>query len=571
MHEPVDSNLSFTKLDNEDWSSLGPAFQHILGQPVQNTSEFEAMMFAWNRLYAFVGDTMTEIVIAASLNCNDEAAQKRKHCFITQIEPKLESAVNDYRLRVLKLHEHFPLPERYRFMLNIMASDREIFRQENLELFSQTHQLNQSYQMAMGKLVAIVKDNAYTAAETNLHLSKSARNEREVFWHALWEARVERSTLVAEIFSKQIALRDQIGKNAGFANFREYSFKELRRCYTAEQAQKLHSSIEQYIVPVARALYADHARKLGVETLRPWDISATRFHDLCVSSKTEPFPLSLSNQNIVEATQKILPCIDSGMADLFAEMEARHEMDLESRPGKRPGAYQIEFPFKRRPYIYCTNSGLVDDLYTTLHEFGHALHYTLIADEPLAIYRAVPMEAAELASMSCELIGHQYLESYFPAERCSEIRYEKYRRIALFLCYMAQVDAFQHWLYENPTHSSEERNRQWSQLTDRFGPELDWTGIEKFKGMYWQQQQHLFSSPFYYIEYGIAQLGALQIENNYKRNPGEAIKKWKAGLSLGATQPLPSIYEAAGIFFDFSPQTIQPVAHFLADKVLVNV
>jgi oligoendopeptidase F len=305
---------------------------------------------------------------------------------------------------------------------------------------------------------------------------------------------------------------------------------------------------------------------LGVESLKPWDIGAGRLHEIVVKPY-EKKHLTLSPPDVERISRQLLHAVDPAMAALFDEMKQRGEVELESRPGKKAGAYQANLAYAKRPFIFGNNTGIVDDIYTTNHEFGHALHYMDHRDEPLMSYQELPMEAAELGSMTCELLCHQHAELAFDKETANAMRAERYQEMVLFLPYMAQVDAFQHWIYENPTHTAEERRKEWERLADRFGPPIDWRAIEKYKGIIWQQQLHIFRYPFYYIEYGIAQLGALRVEANYKREPGKALRDWRAGLALGASKPLPEIYTTAGITFDFSPTTVELVAKELAKAI----
>lgn len=562
------SDTNFTEylstLDCEDWESLKPAFASFLDKPVESSEDLEKMVRDWSLLIAYVQDTQSEIHNHAALDTLDVNAQKRKTEFTKNIDPELELSRNAFEERVLELAATYPLPERYETMLKILASDKKIFHAANPRLNAEANTLAQEYDSLMGALAIEVNGKKYAPPQINGLLAKAERGEREVIWKSIWNERKKVADTLEGILGKQIALRHEMSDNAGFSNFRDYTFQLYRRfSYTPGDAKTLHSSIEKYIVPVSRKLYRQHAKQLGVESLKPWDISVSRLHEVVVRPYAEKSTPKITNAQIEKFSEDILRGIDGEMLGLFQEMKRRHEMDLDAKAGKAPGAYQTAFPYRKRPYIFCNNAESVQDLYTTLHEFGHAFHYAKFADEPVHIYRELPMESAELASMSCELIGHRNFEICFTKEESEGCRARAYEAITFFLCYMAQVDAFQHWLYENPKHETQERREKWSELTDRFGPEIDWTGIEDYKRIYWHQQIHIFRHPFYYIEYGIAQLGALQVERNYMADREQGLKNWKYALSLGASKPLGEVYEAAGIRFNFSEKTVKPVGEML--------
>lgn len=563
-------DIEITSINPRAWESLAPVFESLLSRTVGSPADLEQLILDWNLVDAYIGDSVAGIMVAASLDTRDAASQANKKEYLEKLQPHLEKVANDFAVRVLDLQKHHPLAEKFQLMLRILESDRSVFRAENPALNARAAQLAHEYDNKMGSISVTVRGTTYTPPQMNVPMNTPDRTLREELWRGLWEARMRVSSEVDDIFSKQVDIRHQIALNADFENFRDYSFTKMRRFfYTAADAKTLHASIQKHIVPVSRERYREHMRRLGVSSLRPWDIGTGRFHEIFVKPYAGESPQFNSPSAIVEVSNKILSAVDRDMENQFLEMQDRKETDLDARTGKTAGAYQTDFPYKKRPFIFCNNTGVIEDVYTTLHEFGHAYHYLQFRDQPIGTYREIPMEAAELASMGCELIGHNHLELCFSKETASFIRADKYESIAFFLCYMAQVDGFQHWLYENPTASVKERYTKWSELTDLFGPEVDWTGIEEFKGMYWHQQLHLFRYPFYYIEYGIAQLGALQVEANYRKDPKKAVENWRAGLALGASKPLPEIYTTAGIHFDFSEKTIAPVGEALREASAV--
>ena len=257
--------------------------------------------------------------------------------------------------------------------------------------------------------------------------------------------------------------------------------------------------------------------------------------------------------------------MDPFFGDCLKTMQSMGHLDLESKTGKAPGGYNYPLYEIGVPFIFMNAVGLHRDLITMVHEGGHAIHSFLNRKLEITAFKNIPSEAAELASMSMELLSMKYWDAFYPnADELLRARLEHLEDLLKVLPWIAQIDAFQHWIYTNPTHSLEERSNNWLHLSQRFGTGLtDWTGFEDLQANAWQRQLHLFEVPFYYIEYGIAQLGAIGVWKNSLENESEAIEKYKAGLSLGYTRSLPQIYETAGVAFDFSPTRIGSLMEFV--------
>jgi oligoendopeptidase F len=364
-----------------------------------------------------------------------------------------------------------------------------------------------------------------------------------------------------EIFDKQIKLRQQIAKNAGFDNYRDYAFRRLGRFdYTPEDCAKFHDAVEKEIMPVVRELQAERRKKLKVEKLRPWDLSV----DPLNRPPLKPFA---QVGEMISRTQNIFNHLDEGLAEGFQRMQNLKLLDLANRKGKAPGGYQSTLAEARVPFIFMNAVGLQRDVETILHEAGHAFHALATRDEDLYAYRGAPIEFCEVASMSMELLGNEFLEEFYSSADANRARRTHLEGIIGIFPWIATVDAFQHWIYTHPGHTRAARAVAWLELMDRFGGDVDWSGYDQSRAYLWHRQLHIFLHPFYYIEYGIAQLGALQVWANSKRDKAKALHDYKSSLALGGSKPLPELFKAAGSPFEFSAKTIKPLVELTRSEL----
>ena len=368
---------------------------------------------------------------------------------------------------------------------------------------------------------------------------------------------------VEDIFEKLLPLRETIAKNAGMADYRAYCWKAYKRFdYTPDDCLKFADAIADACVPVVRELDRKRKEELVVASLRPWD--------LAVDPKNRP-PLRPFHENQVDQfvakTKTIFDRMSPELGDDFDTLRQRNNLDLASRKGKQPGGYQMSLEEAREPFIFMNAAGLQRDIETLLHEGGHAFHSIAAKHEPLVFLRSAPMEFCEVASMSMELLGADHFEVFYNAADAARAKRTMLEGIIRFFPWMATIDSFQHWLYTHPGHSRAERTTQWLGILDRLGGAVDWSGFEKVRESMWQRQLHLFHAPFYYIEYGIAQLGALQLWMKSKEDPRQALANYRAALALGGTRTLPELFSAAGIAFDFSDRTLRPLMNALAEEI----
>jgi oligoendopeptidase F len=393
------------------------------------------------------------------------------------------------------------------------------------------------------------------------YLEESDRPLRQEAWELVAKRRLQEADKFDDILDRQIKLRQQIARNAGFENYRDYAFRRLGRFdYTPEDCTRFHDAVEKEVMPVVRELQAQRRRQLKLETLRPWDLAV----DPLNRPPLKPFA---EVGEMVSRTQKIFNRLDNELGGGFQQMQDLRLLDLDNRKAKAPGGYQQTLAEARVPFIFMNAVGLQRDVETILHETGHALHALAARDDDLHAYRSAPIEFCEVASMSMELLGNEFIEEFYSTADANRARRVHLEGIVGIFPWIATVDTFQHWIYTHPNHTRAERAAAWVELMNRFGGDVDWSGYEAARANLWQKQLHVFIVPFYYIEYGIAQLGALQVWANSKRDKMKALDAYKKSLVLGGSRPLPELFQAAGCKFEFSAKTIQPIAKMLREEL----
>jgi oligoendopeptidase F len=422
--------------------------------------------------------------------------------------------------------------------------------------------LEQQYAAISGEMGIQYKEKEYTMPAAANFLREPDRAVREEVYSLIAKRRLQDVGKLNNLLTELIKLRHTIAVNAGFANFRDYRFVDLDRQYSVSDCERFHDAIEKNIVPLCRKIDEARKQKLGYETLKPWDM------DVDPSLKPDLKPFS-DGEDLIQKTMMCFEQVSPKLKTGFTFLSDLHRLDLNSRMGKAPGGYNYPLYETGVPFIFMNASGSLRDVVTLVHEGGHAFHSILTHALGFAGFKEFPSEIAELASMSMELITmskwNVYFDNYEELERAKRVHLEDILKI---LPWIALIDKFQHWIYTHPEHSAEERGIVWSDLQKRFSPGVaDWSGFENYRAVLWQKQLHIFEVPFYYIEYGIAQLGALGVWKNFQSNPSEALEKYLTALSLGYTASMPEIYQAAGVRFDFSENYIKELASFLTREI----
>jgi oligoendopeptidase F len=553
-----------TEIDLGDWTQIKPLFerQEIRGSQAATPAELEKWLIDWSELSAALDEESSKRYIAMTCHTDSAEAEKAYLHFVEKIEPELKPR----QFTLAKLYTAHPqrekLPQdRFQVFDRDTKNQVELFRPENVALETEEAKLSQQYQKLSGALTVIFRGEERTLVQMGRYLEEPDRGLRKEAWEVVANRRLQEADKFEEIFDKLIKLRQQIAKNAGFENYRDYAFRRMGRFdYTPADCEKFHQAVELEIVPAVCELQAHRRQQLAVDALRPWDLSV----DPLNRPPLKPFE---GVEQMVSRTQKIFNQLDAGLAGGFQQMQDLRLLDLANRKGKAPGGYQSTLAESRLPFIFMNAVGLQRDVETILHEAGHAFHALATRNEDLYSYRNAPIEFCEVASMSMELLGNEFIEAFYSATDGNRARRTHLEGIIGIFPWIATVDAFQHWIYTHPGHTRAERSLAWLDLMDRFGGDVDWSGYDKSRAYLWHRQLHIFLHPFYYIEYGIAQLGALQVWANSKSDKAKALNAYKTSLELGGSRPLPELFAAAGAKFEFDAATIKPLVELTRNEL----
>lgn len=544
------------QLDLGDWSQIAPLFDQLETRlaAAQSIADLEALLLAWGELSAALDEEYSRRYIAMSCHTDNSEAEKAYLHFVEHIEPELKP--RQFRLEKLLIahpqRTKLPSP-RYDVFLRDVQNHVELFREENVALETEEAKVGQQYQKLSGSLTVQFRGEEKTLVAMGKFLEEPDRPLRQEAWELVAKRRVQEAEKFEEQFDQLVKIREQIAANAGFKNYRDYAFRAKGRFdYTPQHCFAFHDAVASEVVPVVRELQAQRRQQLGLDKLRPWDSAV----DPLNRPALKPFE---KVEDMVTRTQKIFDQLDPELAGGFQQMQDLKLLDLANRKGKAPGGYQSTLNEARLPFIFMNAVGQQRDVETILHEAGHAFHALATRNEDLLAYRSAPIEFCEVASMSMELLGNEFIEEFYAPAEGNRARRTHLEGIIGVLGWIATVDAFQHWIYTHPGHSRAERSAAWNQLMDRFAGDVDWTGYEDVRANLWHRQLHIFLYPFYYIEYGIAQLGALQVWANSKRDKVKALRDYKTALALGGSRPLPELFAGAGCKFQFDAATIRPL------------
>jgi len=536
------------------WEEIEPWYRSLLAAPIGSPAELEGWLFDAGELNGAVSQEGARRYIAMTCQTDDAGHEAAHLAFVRDIEPKLKPLWNAIRSRYLDSPHRAGLPaDRYAVFDRAQENRRSLYREANIPRETELAELEQQYQKRIGAMTVEFRGQERTPAQMAPFLEETDRALRQEAWELVAQRRVRDKAALDGLFDRMLALRVEVAREAGFADYVAYSFRNRERFdYSIADTVRFHEAIERVVVPLAREIQEGRRRAIGVEALRPWDLSA----DPQGRPPLRPFR---DAESLAEGTGAIFADVDRELAAQFAFMRSKGLLDLANRKGKAPGGYQTTLEDDRLPFIFMNAVGIDGDLRTLLHEGGHAFHSLASRGEPLLAYRESPIEFCEVASMTMELFGARKLDMFYgPADADRSYR-QLLEGIVLFFPWCATVDAFQHWIYANPGHSRADRRAAWNGLLDRFGGLVDWSGHEEARSHGWHRQLHIFLYPFYYVEYGIAQLGALQIWRRSLEDRAAAVAGYRRGLALGGSRPLPDLFAAAGARFDFSEATLAPL------------
>ncbi|HYW31730.1 MAG TPA: M3 family oligoendopeptidase [Gemmatimonas sp.] len=522
----------------------------------------EAWLATWSRLDTLVGEAGTLAMIAYTGNTADADAERAYLRFSMEIFPQLEEQQVRLARRLLEIG--WTRPD-FETTLRRFRTDIEIFREANVERFAQIEELSAAYQKITGGLNVEWDGVTKTIPQLQPFLKSNDRNERERAFRLGAEAYLVQRDALATLFDDMYKLREAVAREAGFADFQQYCFAAKHRFdYTPADCARFHDAVRTTVKPAVARLMEHRRRSLGVDVLRPWDVTV----DLTASTPLKPFA---DVDTFVARARSIFSRVDPELGERFGIMADEGLLDLESRPGKAPGGYCTDLAFRGRPFIFMNAVGVPDDVQTLVHEAGHCFHDFATHGLPLTWQRRTGHEAAELASMSMELLAMPFLvapDGYYTLEEARVAWMEHLEDVLGSLVHIASVDAFQAWIYTDPAGADRDaRDAKWLEIRAEFESGVEWDGLQQERVARWYRQLHIFELPFYYIEYGIAQLGALQILRNAVRDPGEAVAAYKRFLELGGTRSLPELYEAAGVKLLFDADAMGELVAFVEERI----
>ena len=537
-------------LDGSSWIQIEPYMNDLKDRVLSCSNCLETFIHDRSALSEIISETRARLYINMTCHTDDEKIQKAWMGFVENVQPKLSEYSDILNKRIVQHPSVDELPERYDILIKGLKTDIEIFREENIPLQTRVTKLDTKYDEICGAQIIEFDGEKKTIPQMAIYLENTDRTIREAAWRAVTERRFQDSEKLSEIFDEMIQIRHQIATNAGFDGFQQFMFSAMHRFdYTIEDCLEFHNSIESVCQPLRHKTDAERMEALNLDNLRPWDMGV----DPKGRQPLKPFN---NVQNLVDGCSRIFHLMSDELGTLFDKLDANDCLDLDSRPGKAPGGYQYYLQKRRMPFIFMNAAGTQGNVETMIHEAGHAFHSFYSGHLDLIHERNAPIEFAEVASMSMELLTHSQWEEFYSKEDADRARRNHLEGIISFMPWCATIDAFQHWIYANPNHSREERAQKWLDLGKRFGAELDHSGLEEYREVSWQRQGHLFGVPFYYVDYGIAQLGALQMWQYHRNDEADALSKYKSGLSLGYTMGLADLFKASELSLSFSEKHV---------------
>ena len=543
-----------------DWESLAPYFAELEKRSLESVSELEQWLRDASELEAIISEDVCWRQIKMTCDTENKDLEESFNYFMLELQPRIQPWSDKLNRKLLASPFIDKLPAaQYETFLRNIRKQIDLYREINIPIQSEISVLQQQFGVIAGKMTVVVQGQEYTLQQAAKFLEDEDRSLRKQVYLQIAERRYQDREALDQLFDQLLQKRNQLALNADMQNYREYRFLELGRFdYDHVMCEQFHQAVKEEVMPLINEIYAKKKERLGLTTLRPWDIEAEPIG----TKPLRPFA------DATELTEKSIDCLrrlHPFFGDCIATMRRMQRLDLESRKGKAPGGYNCPLAETGAPFIFMNAAGTLDDVTTMVHEGGHAVHSFLTHPLPLNGFKEYPTEIAEVASMSMELFTMDYWDSFFsdPAE-WQRAKEQQLERVITIFPWIATIDKFQHWIYTHPQHSIEQRNRVWLSILNEYSaPVVDFSGLDKYRSYQWQRQLHLFEVPFYYIEYGIAQLGAIGLWQQYHHDPRQALDNYIKALSLGGTKTLPELFAAAGLPFDFSAARIRTLMQFV--------
>lgn len=550
-----------------DWPQIEPYFHELEAREL-NAGNIQNWLADWTALSERLQETMARLYTATTLDATDEAAVQRFHTYLREVGEKVQPVAQQLKQKLLASGLSAP---GFEIPLRNMRAEADLFREANIPLFTEEQKLGNEYDRIIGTQTITWEGQEVTLAQMKRVFHEADRPTREKAWRLMSARRLENREALNKLWVQFMDLRRQQAANAGESDFRAFRWKQFMRFdYTPQDCLTFHEAIEKVVVPAATRIYERQRKALGVETIRPWDLDRD---DVYPPSRPPLHPFRTVDE-LVGKAEVIFQRVDPELAAYFTTMRREGLLDLDNRKGKAPGGYCNDLQASKRAFIFMNSVGIHDDVQTLIHEAGHAFHAFEVLKLPYSQQRDITMEIAEVASMSMELLASPYLTAdqggYYDAPAdAARARIEHLSQMVLFWAYMAVVDAFQHWVYTHHEAASDPANcdAQWGDLWARFIPGVDWSGLEDARVTGWHRKGHIFQVPFYYVDYGLAQVGAVQVWRNALRDQAKAVQQYRQALALGGTRPLPELFAAAGAKFAFDATTLGELVQLIETTI----
>ena len=545
------------------WNDFQGYYQELNARTL-NKANLAEWLTDWTRLGECVDELYTRLYLATTLNTADEDAINRRNAFLDKVFPPVSEAEQKLKEKLLRSGLE---PEGFAIPLRNMRTEADLFRQANLPLLAEEQKMNGEYSQVIGAQTVEWEGKEATISQLRPVYFDTDRARRERAWRLATQRQLADRGKINALWQEFMALRQKIAANAELPDFRSYRWKQMLRFdYTPEDCRRFQDAIEQAVVPAATRIYERRRQRLGLDQLKPWDLDVDPLN-------RPPLVPYRDTAELIEKAAVIFHHVDGQLGQYFDTMLHEGLLDLENRKNKAPGAFCTAFATQHRPFIFENAVGLHDDIQTLLHESGHAFHVFESAALPYYQQLAVGMEFAEVASMSMELLASPYLTrdqgGFYTAKEAARARIEHLESNILFWPYMAIVDAFQHWVYEHPAQAVDaaECDACWTSLERRFRPGIDWSGLEDAMATGWHRKLHIHTLPFYYIEYGLAQLGAVQVWGNALKDQAKSVANYRKALALGGTVRLPELYQAAGAHLSFEAGALKDAVDLMETTI----
>lgn len=558
----MESKRNFVSNDLKicSFADIKPYYDQLLERGLKTSKQVWQWLLDWSELDSIVEEDYAWRYIKSTCNTADKEAEKAFETFVSEIEPQISIISDKLNKRFLsdEVQRHIDKARLFT-MLRDVKKDAELFREENVPLEAELQQMEQEFGVITSKMTVNVNGNDLTMQQASNYIKTAPRDERKRVFELMNNRRLQDRDAINGLLDRLIKLRCTIAKNAGYANYVDFRFRQLGRFdYNVDDCRAFHESVEKIVVPIVDEINLRRKKLMEVSELRPYDLSV----DLPVGCHLKPF------DTIDELVNKTMWCfrdIDLELGMFMHTMANMKRLDLDSRIGKAPGGYNYPLYESNTSFIFMNATNNLDDMVTLMHEGGHAVHAFLCASQPLVRLKDTPAEIAELASMSMELISMSKWHHFFKDEKMlKQAKLNQLEGVISGLPWIAAIDKFQHYIYNNPEHNVGQRTQAWREIMSQFGSKVvDYSGYDDVFDNRWQRQLHIFELPFYYIEYGFAQLGAISIWKRYVENPEQAIKDYKNALRLGYSRSIREVYEAAGIKFCFSFEYILELMNFV--------